>query len=83
MFENRVPTWNNIGPKRKDIYLDQRIILRWNLERWDGGGMDWIDLAQDKDQWRTLLNTILNLLIPWNIGKFLNSCATGGFSRSA
>jgi hypothetical protein len=28
MFENRVPTWNNIGPKRKDIYLDQRIILR-------------------------------------------------------
>jgi hypothetical protein len=25
---------------------------------WDG--MDWIDLAQDRDQWRTLLNTVMN-----------------------
>jgi hypothetical protein len=29
---------------------------------WDG--MDWIDLAQDRDQWRTLVNTIMNLRIP-------------------
>jgi hypothetical protein len=29
---------------------------------WDG--MDWIDLAQDRDQWRALLNTIINLLVP-------------------
>jgi hypothetical protein len=32
------------------------------------GGMDWIDLAQDKDQWRAL---------------FLSSCTTGSFSRRA
>jgi hypothetical protein len=25
---------------------------------WDG--MDWIDLAQDRDQWRTLVNTVMN-----------------------
>jgi hypothetical protein len=29
---------------------------------WDG--MDWIDLAQDGDQWRALVNTIMNLLVP-------------------
>jgi hypothetical protein len=28
----------------------------------DGG--DWIDLAQDMDQWRALLNTIVNLQVP-------------------
>jgi hypothetical protein len=29
---------------------------------WDG--VDWIDMAQDRDQWRTLVNTVLKLLVP-------------------
>jgi hypothetical protein len=29
---------------------------------WDG--MDWIDLAQDRDQSRGLVNTVMNLLVP-------------------
>jgi hypothetical protein len=45
--------------------------------------MDWIDLAQGRDQWRTLVNTVMNLRVPQNIGKFLSSCVTGGFSRRA
>jgi hypothetical protein len=28
------------------------------------GGMDWIDLAQDRDQWKTLVTTGMNLLVP-------------------
>jgi hypothetical protein len=27
-------------------------------------GIDWIDLAQDRDQWRALVNTVLNLRVP-------------------
>jgi hypothetical protein len=26
--------------------------------------MDWIDLAMDRDQWRALVNTVMNLLVP-------------------
>jgi hypothetical protein len=29
---------------------------------WDG--VDWIDLAQDRDQWRALMNTVMNFLVP-------------------
>jgi hypothetical protein len=29
---------------------------------WDG--MDWIDLAQDRDHWRALVNTVMNVRIP-------------------
>jgi hypothetical protein len=30
--------------------------------RW--GGMDWIEVAQDMDQWRALVNTVMNLRFP-------------------
>jgi hypothetical protein len=29
---------------------------------WDG--MDWFDLAQDRDKWRDLVNTVMNLSVP-------------------
>jgi hypothetical protein len=47
----------------------------------DLDGLDWIDLTQDKDGWRAIVNTVTNLRVPYNAGKFLSSCTTGGFSR--
>jgi hypothetical protein len=48
--------------------LGIELVLQYNLsieEKWDWrGGMDWIDLAQDRDKWRALANTVMSLLVP-------------------
>jgi hypothetical protein len=32
--------------------------------------MDWIDLAQDRDQWRALVNIVMDPQVPINVGSF-------------
>ena len=44
--------------------VDGRIILRWIFRKWDVGGMDWIELAQDRDRWWALVNGVMNLRVP-------------------
>jgi hypothetical protein len=41
------------------------------------GSKNWIDVAQDRGWWRALVNTVLNLRVPYNAVKFLSS----GLSR--
>jgi hypothetical protein len=45
------------------LVLDGRTILKWIFKKWDGG-MDWIDMAQDRDRWRALVNAVMNLRVP-------------------
>jgi hypothetical protein len=47
----------------EDPGVDGRIILKRIFERL-GEGVDWIDLAQDRDRWRAVVNTIMNLRVP-------------------
>jgi hypothetical protein len=43
--------------------------------------MDWIDLAQNRDMWQALIDTIMNLRLPENAGKFLASERPVSFSE--
>jgi hypothetical protein len=53
-----------------------------DLRKIEWGDRDWIHLAQDNNQCRALVNTVMNLRVPYNFGKFLSSGATGDFSRT-
>jgi hypothetical protein len=49
-----------LGKPRRRWVENIRTDLReigWNV-------MDWVDLAQDRDQWRALVNTVMNLRVP-------------------
>jgi hypothetical protein len=48
-FEGKKPVW--------------RKLLKWIVEKWDDG-VDWIKVAQNRDQWRGLMNSLMNLRVP-------------------
>jgi hypothetical protein len=54
--------------KKRDHLEDQDVggwtILNWILRETGWDGVDWIDMAQDRDQWRALVNTVLKLRVP-------------------
>jgi hypothetical protein len=38
--------------------------IKMDLQEVGWGGMDWINLAQERDRWRTLANVVMNLRVP-------------------
>jgi hypothetical protein len=69
------------GIKTQKTSVWKEIAPKWTLYRNNlpaGGeithkeGVDWIDMAQDRAQWRALTN-IKNFRVPWNAGNFCTS----------
>jgi hypothetical protein len=57
-----VTTIQNTCIKFKDVGGGDNIKMDLREIGWDG--MDWIDVAQDRDQWKALVNTVMNLRVP-------------------
>jgi hypothetical protein len=53
------------SPKERDHSEDRDTGgTEWTLQRLvGGGGVEWIQLVQDKDQWQALVNTVMNLQV--------------------
>jgi hypothetical protein len=45
-------------------------------------GMEWIDLARDRDRWRARVDAVVDFRVPYNAGNFLTSLKSVSFSRT-
>jgi hypothetical protein len=64
-----------LGELREGEHLEHprlytRIILKRIFKKWDGG-MDWINLAQDRVRWQALVNAVMHLRVPQIAGNFM------------
>jgi len=50
--------WRNLRERDhlENPGVNGRIIRGWIFRKWDGGAVDWIDMAQDRDRWRAPVN---------------------------
>jgi hypothetical protein len=53
---------HSTGPRVEQIVWHD--VSNGNLQEVGSGDMDWIDLAEDRDKWRALVNTVVNLWVP-------------------
>jgi hypothetical protein len=71
-------SWSGLEIHKVNLGWEDNI--KMDLQEFWWGGMGWIVLAQDRDRWRALVNTVMNLLLSQNTGNFLTSWGTISFS---
>ena len=55
--------WGNL--RERDHWVDPDVDGRiMDLQSVEGGCRDWMELAQDRDRWRALVNKVMNLRVP-------------------
>jgi hypothetical protein len=57
--------------------------IKMDLGEVGWGDVDWIGLAQDRNRCRALVNSVLNLWVPYTAGKLSSGFTTGGLSSNA
>jgi hypothetical protein len=57
--------WGNLREEDhlEDPGIDKATVLKWIVKK-RAGGMEWIDLALDRDRWRALVSAVMNLRVP-------------------
>jgi hypothetical protein len=56
--------------------------IRMDLGEVGWGDVDWIGLAKDRNRWRALVNSVLNLRVPLNAGKLSRGLTSNDLSSS-
>jgi hypothetical protein len=81
---NRGLWWGN--PKERDHFenlgINGRIILKCVFKNLHEGSMDWINLHEDTDRWRTVVKAAVNCRVSQNAENFLIVGGPIGISRN-
>ena len=58
--------WGGVkkGGCLEDLGVDGKIALKWNFEKFDTVGADWIDLVEDRNRWLAFVDAVMNFRVP-------------------